>query len=109
MLICLILVFSTLFTVISYEEVFDLSKIDEENDFKMVKSCNIIRRFLRQVTIPDKFILRKPLVGPENTEGKYQDSHIMNMISSDIFKISQTFKKPDKQCNECKRGYKHPY
>lgn len=28
---CLILVFSTLFTVISYEEVYDLSKIDEVN------------------------------------------------------------------------------
>ena len=28
---CLVLVFSTLFTVISYEEVYDLSKIDEVN------------------------------------------------------------------------------
>jgi hypothetical protein len=29
MVIMLILIFSTLFTVISYEEVYDLSKIDE--------------------------------------------------------------------------------
>lgn len=32
MVICMILVLSTLFTVISYEEVYDLSKIDDEVD-----------------------------------------------------------------------------
>lgn len=30
MVVCFILVFSTLFTVVSYEEVYDLSKIDDE-------------------------------------------------------------------------------
>jgi len=32
MFICLIIVFSIIFTVISYEEVYDLSKIESEND-----------------------------------------------------------------------------
>jgi len=32
MFICLIIVFSIIFTVISYEEVYDLSKIESETD-----------------------------------------------------------------------------
>jgi hypothetical protein len=32
LVICLILVFSTLFTVISYEEVYDLAKMEKEFD-----------------------------------------------------------------------------
>jgi hypothetical protein len=36
MVICLILVFCTLFTVISYEEVHDLSKINEEKESEKI-------------------------------------------------------------------------
>src|SRR5437868_7818535 len=57
------------------------NKVQEENIVPCpVQTLHVIRRFLRQVSVPDKQELGDPGIGPENTEPEHELTKVMEMV-----------------------------